>query len=155
MAITEITLEDGERALSVDTEEEFARALDRGLPIVAPEEIAAAFGFPVHGGRPGIRRPVRRRSRRPRRLRRGLSHPETPIWPKPSTDAPRRDHVGEYHRQFADSIIRQIEDGDRPVAEALEARRAVHARERLQRQGVHGRQRPLPRARRPGARVHR
>ena len=48
MAITEITLEDGERALSVDTEEEFARALDRGLPIVAPEEIAAAFGFPAH-----------------------------------------------------------------------------------------------------------
>ena len=36
MAITEITLEDGERALAVDTEEEFARALDRGLPIVAP-----------------------------------------------------------------------------------------------------------------------
>ncbi len=49
MAITEITLEDGERALSVDTEEEFARALDRGLPIVAPEEIAAAFGFPMDG----------------------------------------------------------------------------------------------------------
>lgn len=49
MAITEITLEDGERALSVDTEEEFARALDRGLPIVAPEEIAAAFGFPMRG----------------------------------------------------------------------------------------------------------
>ena len=48
MAITEITLEGGERALSVDTEEEFARALDRGLPIVAPEEIAAAFGFPAH-----------------------------------------------------------------------------------------------------------
>ena len=48
MAITEITLEDGERALAVETEEEFARALDRGLPIVAPEEIAAAFGFPAH-----------------------------------------------------------------------------------------------------------
>lgn len=48
MAITEITLEDGERAVAVDTEEEFARALDRGLPIVAPEEIAAAFGFPIH-----------------------------------------------------------------------------------------------------------
>ena len=48
MAITEITTEDGERALSVDTEEEFARALDRGLPIVAPEEVAAAFGFPAH-----------------------------------------------------------------------------------------------------------
>ena len=47
MATTEITLEDGERALSVDTEEEFARALDRGLPIVAPEGIAAAFGFPI------------------------------------------------------------------------------------------------------------
>lgn len=49
MAIIEITLEDGERALAVDTEEEFARALDRGLPIVAPEEIAAAFGFPMSG----------------------------------------------------------------------------------------------------------
>ncbi|MXW37360.1 MAG: hypothetical protein F4Z65_03715 [Acidobacteria bacterium] len=48
MAITEITLEGGERAVSVDTEEKFARALDRGLPIVAPEEIAAAFGFPIH-----------------------------------------------------------------------------------------------------------
>ena len=48
MAITEITLEDGERALSVETEAEFARALDRGLPIVAHEEIAAAFGFPEH-----------------------------------------------------------------------------------------------------------
>ena len=48
MAITEITIEGGERALSVDTEEEFARALDRGLPIVAPEEIAMAFGFPIH-----------------------------------------------------------------------------------------------------------
>ena len=48
MAITEITTEDGERALSVDTEEEFARALDRGLPILAPEEVAAAFGFPAH-----------------------------------------------------------------------------------------------------------
>ena len=30
------------------------------------------------------------------------------------TDAPRRDHVGEYHRQFADSIIRQIEAGTAP-----------------------------------------
>ena len=48
MAITEITTEDGERVFSVETEEEFARALDRGLPIVAPVEIAAAFGFPAH-----------------------------------------------------------------------------------------------------------
>ena len=48
MAITEVTTEDGERALSVETEEEFARALDRGLPILAPEEVAAAFGFPAH-----------------------------------------------------------------------------------------------------------
>ncbi len=48
MAIIEITIEGGERAVSVDTEEEFARALDRGLPIVAPEEIATAFGFPIH-----------------------------------------------------------------------------------------------------------
>ena len=48
MAITEITLEGGERVFSVETEEEFARALDRGLAIVAPEEIAAAFGFPAH-----------------------------------------------------------------------------------------------------------
>ena len=30
------------------------------------------------------------------------------------TDAPRRDHVGEYHRQFADSIVRQIEAGTAP-----------------------------------------
>lgn len=48
MAITEITTEDGKRVLSVETEEEFARALDRDLPIAAPEEIAAAFGFPAH-----------------------------------------------------------------------------------------------------------
>ncbi len=48
MAITEITLEGGERALSVETEEEFARSLDGSLPIVAPEEIAAAFGYPAH-----------------------------------------------------------------------------------------------------------
>ena len=50
MATTEITLESGERALFVDTEAEFARAraLDRGLPIVAPVEIAEAFGFPEH-----------------------------------------------------------------------------------------------------------
>lgn len=30
------------------------------------------------------------------------------------TDAPRKDHVGEYHRQFADAIIRQIEAGTAP-----------------------------------------
>lgn len=48
MATSEITLESGERALFVDTEAEFARALDRDLPIVAPVEIAAAFGFPSH-----------------------------------------------------------------------------------------------------------
>lgn len=29
-------------------------------------------------------------------------------------DTPRRDHVGDYHRQFADSIIRQIEAGTAP-----------------------------------------
>ncbi len=49
MATSEITLESGERALFVDTEAEFARALDRDLPIVAPVEIAAAFGYPEHG----------------------------------------------------------------------------------------------------------
>ena len=49
MATSEITLESGERALFVDTEAEFARALDRDLPIVAPVEIAAAFGFPDDG----------------------------------------------------------------------------------------------------------
>ena len=31
-----------------------------------------------------------------------------------TSDTPRRDHVGEYHRQFADSIIRQIEAGTAP-----------------------------------------
>ena len=49
MATSEITLESGERALFVDTEAEFARALDRNLPIVAPVEIAEAFGYPAHG----------------------------------------------------------------------------------------------------------
>lgn len=49
MATSEITLESGERALFVDTEAEFAQALDRDLPIVAPVEIAAAFGFPEDG----------------------------------------------------------------------------------------------------------
>lgn len=46
MATREVIV-DGKRAVEVDTEEEFARALDRGLPIAAPPEIAAAFGFPV------------------------------------------------------------------------------------------------------------
>lgn len=46
MAIREVIV-DGKPAVAVDTEEEFARALDRGLPITAPPEIAAAFGFPV------------------------------------------------------------------------------------------------------------
>ena len=30
------------------------------------------------------------------------------------TDPPRKDHVGEYHRQFADSIIKQIKAGTAP-----------------------------------------
>lgn len=46
MTIQEITLNTGERALSVDTEEEFGRAMDSDLPIVAPDDVAAAFGFP-------------------------------------------------------------------------------------------------------------
>ena len=45
MTIREITL-DGKPALQVDTEEEFARVFDRGLPISATREIAAAFGVP-------------------------------------------------------------------------------------------------------------
>ena len=31
-----------------------------------------------------------------------------------NTDTPRKDRVGEYHRQFADSIVRQIEAGTAP-----------------------------------------
>ncbi|MDE0652214.1 MAG: zincin-like metallopeptidase domain-containing protein [bacterium] len=31
-----------------------------------------------------------------------------------STDTPHRDHVGDYHRHFADAIIRQIADGTAP-----------------------------------------
>lgn len=46
MAIKEVIV-DGKPAVEVDTEAEFARALDRGIPIAAPPEIAAAFGFPV------------------------------------------------------------------------------------------------------------
>ncbi len=45
MAIREIIVE-GKPALSVDTEEEFARVFDRGLPIAAPREVIAAFGVP-------------------------------------------------------------------------------------------------------------
>jgi len=45
MAIRDITV-DGKPAFSVDTEEEFARVFDRGLPIQAPREVVAAFGVP-------------------------------------------------------------------------------------------------------------
>lgn len=45
MAIQDITV-DGRPAVSVDTEEEFARVFDRGLPIQAPREVVAAFGVP-------------------------------------------------------------------------------------------------------------
>ena len=45
MAIREIIV-DGEPAVSVDTEEEFAQVFDRGLPIEAPREVVAAFGVP-------------------------------------------------------------------------------------------------------------
>jgi|GEM_PF-4446652 len=43
MAITEQTI-DGELHLVVETAEDFARALDRDLPIDAPAELAEAFG---------------------------------------------------------------------------------------------------------------
>ena len=45
MAIREITV-DGKLAVKVDTEEEFARVFDRGLPIRVPREVIAAFGVP-------------------------------------------------------------------------------------------------------------
>ncbi len=43
MAITEKTI-DGELHLVVETAEDFARALDRDLPIDAPAGLAARFG---------------------------------------------------------------------------------------------------------------
>lgn len=44
MAITEKII-DGELHLVVETAEDFARALDRDLPIDAPAELAARFGI--------------------------------------------------------------------------------------------------------------
>jgi len=47
MAIRKITV-DGQPAVQVDTEEDFASALDSGLLIVADDEIGEPFGFPPY-----------------------------------------------------------------------------------------------------------
>lgn len=46
MTIREIILPTGEKALEIDTEEEFGEALETDLPLLAPPEVAAAFGLP-------------------------------------------------------------------------------------------------------------
>ena len=48
MTITEIELPTGEKAISVDTEEDFGRAMETGLPIVAPDHVTEAYGLPNH-----------------------------------------------------------------------------------------------------------
>ncbi len=46
LMISKIELPGGEEALEVATEAEFAEALETGLPLRAPPEVAEAFGLP-------------------------------------------------------------------------------------------------------------